>query len=340
MTVNSIKPARSFFSVSYLFFLLAILLTGSGCATSKNFSTSKYDRYIKATVEILVDGRLQGSGWFVSKSGEIITAAHVIKSGNKMEAIDATGYRFTITPIAADIGNDIALLKPTSNLFAQYYLIPADKIPPPGTMIHFVGSALFRHNVALPGWVARGGLTYEYSPIFEDYTRVYHIAASTPSGSSGGCWIDKDGRVVGVQSGMMTLGNAAQGIAYASPPDAIKNIIVQKKSACTTSIQCAIEEIWEQSPDLIKSYPQNARGVVVAKITKNGVAEKAGLKKNDLILSINGAPTQRRDEFMSVIRNLNKGDIIALEILSPNSIDKKVVNIQVQSLEEIYKMDY
>jgi hypothetical protein len=43
---------------------------------------------------------------------------------------------------------------------------------------------------------------------------------------------------------------------------------------------------------------------------------------------------------MSVIRNLNKGDIIALEILSPNSIDKKVVNIQVQSLEEIYKMDY
>jgi len=336
-TILRMNPVK--YSTTYLISLLAVLMM-CGCVTTNHLSDLRYKKFLKATVEILVDGRIQGSGWFASQTGDIITAAHVIKPSGYIEAIDSSGFRFPIKPIAADIGNDIALLQPVSNLYVRYYFEPAEKLPPPGAMIHLVGSALFRHNVMLPGWVARSGLTYEFSPIFEDYTRVYHIAASTPPGSSGGCWIDGNGMVVGVQSGMMTLGNAAQGIAYASPPDAIKNIIARKKSACTASIQCAVEELLEQPPDLIKNFPQGSRGVVVAKIVKDGISEKAGLKKDDLILTLNGVAVQKRDEFMSILRNINKDETIALEVLSPNSKEKRAINVKVQSLEEIYKMNY
>ncbi len=336
--MNLFRAKKIWVGCVYLSVLVFVLLNNTGCATS-NLTTLKYDRYNKGVVEILVNGRLQGSGWFASQSGEIITAAHVIKPIGKIEAIDSEGRRFLIKPIAADIGNDMALLKPETNLYVKYYFACADKLPSPGEMIWLIGTPLFRHNVVAPGWMAREGLTYEYSPVFEDYIRVFHIAGSTPKGFSGGCWIDKSGKVVGVQSGMMVLGDSIQGIAYATPPDAIKRLLTYKKSASTSSIQCAVEELWEQSVELIKIFPENSKGVIVAKITKDGVSERSGLKKDDLIISINGKVVQKRDEFFLILRSVKKGEMVTLVVISPAKTDKRTITIPAQSLEEINKMD-
>ncbi len=336
--MNLLRANKIWVGCVYFFVLCFVLLNNTGCATV-NLTRLKYDRYNKGTVEILVNGHLQGSGWFASQNGEIITAAHVIKPIGKIEAIDSEGRRFLIKPIAADIGNDMALLKPETNLYIKNYFVCAEKLPSPGEMIWLIGTPLFRHNVAAPGWVARDGLTYEYSPVFEDYTRVYHIAGNTPKGFSGGCWIDKTGKIVGVQSGMMVLGDSIQGFACATPPDAIKRLLTQKKSASTSSIQCAVEELWEQSVDLIKKFPDNSKGVIVAKITKDGVSERAGLKKDDLIISVNGKEVQKRDDFFLILRSKKKGDIVTLDVISAGKSEKRIITIPVQSLEEINKMD-
>jgi len=337
MNIHWTKTGNNIYVKFSILIFFVLNFTGYG---DDSLSADKYSRYVKGTVEILADGHLQGSGWFASQYGEIITAAHVIKSAGKLEAINSEGKRFSVKPLAADIGNDTALLKPETNMNVKNYFICANKLPAPGEMIWLIGAPLFRHNVIVPGWVARGGLTYEFSPIFGDYVRVYHIAGGTPKGFSGGCWIDKSGKIVGVQSGMMTLGDALQGLAFVAPPDSIKRLLTYKKSASTSSIQCAVEELWEQSVDLIKKFPENSKGVVVVKITKNGVSEKAGLKKDDLIISINNKEVQKRDEFYAILRSIKKGEMATLNVISPDKPEKKTITVQLQSLEEINKMDF
>ncbi|MCX7872351.1 MAG: S1C family serine protease [Verrucomicrobiae bacterium] len=319
-----------------LFSVALLVLFGAGCATYRPIA--KYQNYQQCVVEVLVDGSLQGSGWYAGPAGEVITAAHVVKQGNKIEIINYERKRIPYNLLAVDIGNDVALLMPAEGCRIKNYFAIQDKPPQPFEMIYFAGAALFRHNLILPGWVARLETTYEYSPIFDECVAVYHVAADTPPGTSGGCWINRSGKVVGLQSGLMTLGGAGQGIAFVVPASALQKILRERKSQSTSSIQCVVEELWEQSVDVIKKFPDEARGVYVAKLMKNGVAEKAGLKKGDLIISINERSVQRRDEFVGILRKTSKGDILKLSVISQGDNKPKTLEVKVQCLEDIFKL--
>ena len=324
----------------YVFFgFIIALFIFVGCTTTRDFRFI-YKDCVEATVEILVDGRLEGSGFFVGPDGSIVTAAHVIKSGKRLEARTMLGKQIGVRVTGLDLGSDLALLSPVQPLQVTKFLHIADRQPGVGERVVIIGTALFRHNLILPGWVARDGLTFEFSPPFEEYIRVYHVAANTPPGTSGACWLDSHGRVVGVQSGMMTLGTSAQGLAFVAPLDSLKQLVQNKKNRSTSTIRCVVEELWEQQPDTIKKFPESARGVIVAKLANGGPAEKAGLKKGDLIISVNGISVQRRDDFNELIRRQAVGTYVNLEVSSPGFAEKKILNVQVQSLEEILKSEF
>lgn len=324
--------------ILWAIFYVAIIGFGAvfcGCATTK--SLSRYYNYQKCIVEVLVDGRLQGSGWFASSDGDIITAAHVVKEGQRIEIIDHASRRISCSIKAIDIGHDLALIKPTVNYRTTNYFKIAEKIPAPFEMIYVVGSALFRHNLILPGWVARAELTFEFSPVFDEYISVYHVAADTPPGTSGGCWVNKSGQVVGLQSGLMTLSGAGQGIAFVVPPQAITKLLKERKNQSTSSIQCVVEELWEQPVDVIKKFTESARGVYVVRVTKNGAAEKAGIKRGDLIISINDIKVEKRDDFLRILRKIPKGDIARLLVLREGAKEAQTLEVIVQSLEDIIR---
>jgi S1-C subfamily serine protease len=318
-----------------LLFLGVSIFFVVGCATS-NFYT-RYYNYQQCIVEVLMDGRLQGSGWFASQDGEVITAAHVIKQGKVIQIRDYKSRRIPYSIQAVDIGHDLALLKPSVNYTTPNFFKVSQTKPAPFEMIYLAGAALFRHNLILPGWVARAESTFEFSPVFDEYIAVYHVAADTPPGTSGGCWVNKRGQVVGLQSGLMTLSGAGQGVAFVVPPDAISKLLKEKRNQSTSTIQCIIEELWEQPVDVIKKFPESATGVIVVKLIKNGVAEKAGLKNGDLIISINGEKVEKRDDFIRALRKIKKGDIARLSVLSQNEKEPKSIDVVVQSLEEIVK---
>lgn len=321
------------FLLTFLVFGIGIFFVG--CATNRSFT--RYFNYQQCIVEVLVDGRLQGSGWFASPDGEIITAAHVVKQGKVIQIMDYKSRRIPCSLQAVDIGHDLALLKTSIDYKTPYFFKISGKKPAPFEMIYLAGSPLFRHNLILPGWVARADSTFEFSPVFDEYIAVYHVAADTPPGTSGGCWLNKHGNVVGLQSGLMTLSGAGQGIAFVVPPEAIGNLFKEKKNQSTSSLQCVVEELWEQPVDVIKRFPESARGVYVVKLTKDGAAEKAGLRKGDLILSINDTKVEKRDDFIGALRKMRKGEIARLSVISQNEKEPKSVEVVVQCLEDIIK---
>jgi serine protease Do len=280
------------------FLLAGACLIASGCASIKSPHGSKlYQAARSASVEILVDGRLEGSGWFADPEGYVITAAHAVGGTNINIEISSDIFDRLPAEIAArDKGSDIALLRVIGGKRPFPFLRIAKQIPAAGSPVYLYGAALFHHAIMLGGMVAREGTTFTYYTDRQMLVRCYHVTAPSPPGTSGGPWIDGRGNVIGNQSGFITHNNAGAGIALVAPPDAIQRLVSTRQSVITPTLGCGLEELWTQSVGFIKRFPKGTEGIITIPIHKGGPVEAAGLNKESLIVAIEGKPIRYKDD--------------------------------------------
>ena len=124
------------------------------------------------------------------------------------------------------------------------------------------------------------------------------------------------------------------GIAFVSPFDAINRLVKIKKSAATPSLRIAIEEVWEHPKHEFKKYPSVKEGLLVSFIYKNGPAGKAGLKKSDVIIAVDGKKVKYRDELLSAVRKKNTGEKINIMVLRANKSKPIKISITPTILEK------
>ena len=297
--------------------------------------TSLYDLTRKGAVEILADGRLEGSGWFVDSSGLVMTADHVIGlPGKTIEIVSHSVGRVEAQVVAVDRAHDLALLQlPASS--EPYPSLPlADKMPLAGTAAFCYGVPLFRHDIMVNGCVARNDTVYEWIRDQQRYLEIVHFSAQTPKGISGGPWIDCNGQVIGLQSGMLGDGEKLQGVAYVISIEAVNALINSKTTAKTPTLGISCEEIWEQSAELRNRLPQNISGLFVKYIMPDGPADSAKLQRDDVIVKADSRPMQYRDELLSYVRSKNVGDKIKLTIVRPDTHQEMEVELTLDCLEK------
>ena len=193
--------------------------------------------------------------------------------------------RATAKVIAVDLGHDLALLKIDAPAAGCTILPLASEAPAGrGEFCIASGAPLFRHRMLLPGKVAASGLTFEYYA--DRYNEVTPVAATIAPGMSGGPWLNDAGRVIGVQSGIITQNAVSVGIAFAAPLSAVKKLIKEKKNAATPTLGAAIEELWQQDRKTLDRFPQDAEGLIVRNVRSGGPADRGGLKTDDLIIAM------------------------------------------------------
>jgi serine protease Do len=261
-----------------------------------------YDRAGQASVELLVDGHLDGSGVIISSDGLVLTAAHLIGPDHALEVRSPTIGRRTVHLLAADPAHDLALLQLPTRRRPYPRLGLARVIPPPGADVYLFASPLYRHAVMLRGTLARTRPTYEYHPDRGHYLRVLHLSGPSPAGTSGGPWLDEKGRVIGVQAGLVHDGEAPVGIAYMAPLGAIKRLVRRRRPAPVATLRAGFEELWEQAPALRALFPPAAEGVLPVRIFPGGPADHAGLRQTDLITAVGGHHIRLRDELLDHLR--------------------------------------
>ncbi len=289
-----------------------IVIWGGGCSSPTSSTAVAYDRVQPAAVEILVNGRMAGSGSIVDDNGSVLIAAHMLPGSDAtIEAHSRTLGRYPVRLIAVDRAHDLALLQLPERDTAWPHLSIAQKAPQAGERVFVFGAPVFRHEVMLAGTVARSQPTFEfYDGAFRE---IMHITAISPIGTSGGPWVNTRGEIFGVQSAAMTIKGGHQGVAYAAPLSAIRKLLIKKKTIQATTLQTGLEELWSQPPSLLNKLPKGFRGLVVRQLQGNGVAAKAGLKEWDLIVSVNGKLYERTEELMRFIRSKKPGDAIQIE---------------------------
>jgi len=292
--------------------------------------------YIKAkaaSVEVLVGGRQDGSGWFADKNGLVVTAAHAIWNRKKaIEIISPVAGRLPAKVIAIDRGHDIALLQVPDSKGPYPFLSVETKPPAPGEEVYLFGAAFFRHHVMIRGTMARDSSTFEYLSDQQCYTEVYHISAPSPPGTSGGCWLNREGKVIGNQSAFLSKDGVGMGIAMASSPDAIDRLVRIKKSVATPTLGSGLEELPSQPPDFISRFPSNSFGLVPVLPVKGGPAKKADLVGDKLITEIDHQPVQSRDHLLRIIRSKKSGDKVTFTVLLPDDPSAKTIEVTLGSL--------
>jgi serine protease Do len=287
-----------------------------------------YERAVQASLEVLEDDRFGGSGFIIDPTGLAITAAHVVNEPHRrLEVRSPAAGRLRVQVLARDVGNDVALLQLPPRAEGYPTLPLAKARPPVGAEVYLLGAPLYQHAVLLSGRIARQRETFEYLSDEGYYLRTVHLSAPSPVGTSGGPWMNWQGQVVGLQSGLMKDDAAPVGIAYMAPLDALLALVARGKNAQTMTIRVGFEEMWEQPHEFLTRFPQRTEGVVAARVRGGGPGALAGLKERDVVTHVDAEKISLRDEMMRRVRRTAPGATLRFTVLRPG--EAKAVSVVV-----------
>ncbi|MBL9176148.1 MAG: serine protease [Verrucomicrobiales bacterium] len=282
-----------------------------------------YRRCQASCVEVLIDGRHAGSGWFASPDGFVVTACHLLgdTADSRIELLSGDDSRIPATRVAVDRGHDLALLRTASRRGPGQWLPLASQVPGIGETLFQYGAPLYRSGVLQSGRIASERTAYEYYGDLHEYVEVMHVSGMMQGGTSGGPWLNGRGEVVGLQSGVMSMEGRPVGIAYLVPAEFLRVLLQTTQDVQTPSLGLGVDELWQQSGEFLRKLPEGTEGLVVAVLQGDGPAAKAGLRVQDVIVSVDGGKVIRIREFLRKIRAHRPGDTVTLGVLTPGSPD-------------------
>jgi putative serine protease PepD len=329
MPLNFKSPL--FIAVSTLF----LLLNRPSMAQSQGRELSPeriVERLDHAVVEILVNGRMSGSGAIISQIGIVATAAHVISNQDAtIEVLMFDNKRIPATVHAKDAGHDALLLKIAPRDGGYHYLLPSKRSLTTGNRVYMIGTPLFRHRLLFSGTVAKAKPSAEF--LNPHYIQIFYIQSASPHGTSGAVWVNGWGQYVGIQSSMLWTNKAPQGVAFASPYSAIKDLLENPRIVQTATAGFAVEELSEQSPEYLKNISREVRGVVIKVMLKGSPLEAAKIPKDTILTRIDDAVIETRDSFVEIIRSHAPGDLIQATLRDADGHNERIIEIKLGKLQ-------
>ena len=226
----------------------------------------------------------QGSGFFISADGYIVTNNHVVDHATDVTVTTVDGKTMPAKVIGTDAKTDLALLKVTEG--GNYPFVNfASQSPRVGDWVIAVGNPFGLGGTVTAGIVSARGRDIGSGP-YDDFLQ---IDAPVNHGNSGGPTFNTDGEVVGVNTAIFSPSGGSVGIGFAIASDVVKSVVQQLKDNGSVARGWLGVEIQQVTPDLADSLGvKNASGALVAKETPNSPAATAGVKIGDIITSVNG----------------------------------------------------
>ncbi len=265
-----------------------------------------------------------GSGIIVSKDGYILTNKHVIKDANTVEVVLADGTSYTdVKVVGSDPMNDVAFLK-----IANVKDLPVAELGDSTTLkigqhVIAIGNSLGQYqNTVTSGIISGKGrpLSASDGESVESLTDLLQTDAAINPGNSGGPLLNSAGQVVGINT---AIAQDAEGIGFAIPINAVKGAlkgVVAGKAVERSylgvryiAIDAAVAKKYKlavKSGAYVYSDNSNSDAAVVA----GSPADKAGIKKGDIIVKINDVEVGARGGVASLIAEYAPGDTVDVTV--------------------------
>ena len=253
--------------------------------------------------------RSLGSGFIIDEDGFIVTNNHVIEDADQIKVILADDKEFDGELVGRDPKTDLALIriKGAKNL-KPLKLGNSDNLEV-GTWVVAIGSPFGLEQTVTAGIVSAKGRIIGSGP-YDDFIQT---DASINPGNSGGPLLNMDGKVVGINTAIIASG---QGIGFAIPINMAKGIIDQLKEKGEVTRGWLGVGIQDLTPELADYYGlKNEKGVLVTQVFEGDPADKAGIKVNDIILSVDGKNVSTGRELSTMIANTPVGTQSTLDLI-------------------------
>jgi serine protease Do len=253
-----------------------------------------------------------GSGFVVSSDGRILTNNHVIADADKITVTFSNGKTMEAKVIGKDPTFDIAVIKVDGKNLPTLEMGDSDKTRVGETLIA-IGNTLglgLEPTVTVGVLSARNRSVHVQNFNFDGFLQT---DASINPGNSGGPLLDMHGRVIGINTAIIA---SAQGIGFAIPINMAKQVmndIVTYGKVRRGQMGVYLQPITE---DIASAFDlPNTDGALIAEVVPDSPADKAGLKRGDVITKIDGKKVENSVQLSTTVRQHMAGDKINLEVI-------------------------
>ena len=252
-----------------------------------------------------------GSGVIISESGYILTNNHVIKGAEEIKVVLSDKREFKGKIVGTDPRTDLAVIKINAKDLPAAKLGDSAKLKP-GDIVLTVGTPFGLNSTITMGIVSAVGRSNVGIADFEDFIQT--DAAINP-GNSGGALVNTNGEVVGINTAIFSTSGGYMGVGFAIPSDmakAVMDSIIKHGKVIRGWLGVSIQDL---TADIAKSLGiKQQTGALVADVVKDSPAEKAGLKRGDVIVTFDGKPVEDSTSLRNMVSAAAPGKSVTFKL--------------------------
>lgn len=283
-----------------------------------------------------------GSGVIIREDGYIATNNHVVAGATEIEVTMENNKTFKAEVIGTDPVTDLALIKVDAQNLPTIPFGDSDALRL-GEWVLAIGSPFGFTSTITAGIVsAKGRSMPSYEKEFKIESFIQTDAAVNP-GNSGGALVNIKGELVGINTAIYSNTGSYAGCSFAVPVNIVKKITEDLMDFGTVQRAVLGISMINNSEKVMEEMKlSSSEGVYIGEVVNGGAAQKAGVNKGDILLSINGEKMKSASEVQEIINRFRPGEKISLGILrgkDEKTLEATLIGKDVQELNAYNMQD-
>jgi serine protease Do len=268
-----------------------------------------------------------GSGVIITKDGYILTNNHVVDGAKDVKVTMEDGHEYTAKVIGRDPKTDLAVVKIDAKDLPFVPMADSDKVQV-GDLALAIGNPFGVGQTVTQGIVSatdRGNMG------IEAYENFIQTDAAINPGNSGGALVDIEGRLIGINTAILSRSGGSQGVGFAIPSNIARTVMDGLIAHGHVTRGYLGVKIQNLTPALAQEFKlKNQSGALIGEVVDGGPAAKAGFKPGDVVLEFNGKQVTDSRHLQLAVAGVKPGSKVPVEILRNG--EQQTLDVVIQEL--------